>query len=82
MLGGWSVVCDHVLARVFPQRCILVLADGCGFGERARKVGPLLFVASAVLKSVPGGGCGLEGLLGFCQLLSVPLRRFGGVVQG
>jgi hypothetical protein len=34
--GGWSIMCDHVAARVFSSRVLMVLADGCGFGGRAR----------------------------------------------
>ncbi len=34
--GGWTTMCDHIAARLFPSRCLMVLADGCGFGGRAR----------------------------------------------
>jgi hypothetical protein len=34
--GGWSTVCDHVAANLFPTRSLMVLCDGCGFGGRSR----------------------------------------------
>ena len=35
--GGWSTICDHVATHLMPKRCLLTLADGCGFGHRQRQ---------------------------------------------